>query len=489
MIVDRLSMILLEHPEAITDERACRAILEDLLQADAIRRNALWMAQVTGTVAQLRALPKSPPLAEALRQLGLRLEAATGLKQEIALWAVHVWGEALSRVERGFTSLAGRAKRPKNWVMAPFAVPMRQGSEEAEADFPWPAFREQGAVDNPFLEDECTAEERARRHLEFFGKSVTECLSGKGISPFRIERLVDLQRRLEISRDQAAEVFERVAATRPRARRRKNAELTVCPNGRGDYKTIEEALFHAVEGARIWVRPGVYREAVHLKCSVELIAEGARGDVVIWAEEDNCVTMAAQDARLCGFTLKTSGADMTTTVWVPDGELVLDDCLITSECGHGLVSIGAQSRPHAFLCAFTECKFIGAIVKNKARPDFVDCDFTRNRHYGMRIDSEADPVLEHCRLIENNGIGVVVIEQGRGSFTRCDFSRHAQQGLHTQSGGSPSLRCCTFSDNGHSGVTASQEGRGSLVKCLFIRNGAQRALNTWTESGGKLNSH
>ncbi len=487
MIVDRLSQILLEHPEVITEEKTCRAVLEDLLQADAIRRNALWMAQVTGIVAQLRALPRSASGEDSLK-LGLRLEAATGLKQEIALWAVHVWGEALARIAKGRTQAGGRAKRPKNWVIPPFEVAMVQGSDEAEADFPWPAIQGQGAVDNPFLEDECTAEERTRRHLEFFEKSVTECLSGKGISPFRIERLVDLQRRLEVSRDHAAEVFERVGAARPRARRKKNAELTVCANGRGDFKTIGEALINAVDGARVWVRPGVYREAIHLERSVELVAEGARDDVVIWAEEDNCVFMAARDARLCGFTLKTSGADMTTTVWVPEGELVLDDCLITSECGHGLVSIGAQSRPHAFLCAFTDCKSTGAIVTHKARPDFVDCYFTRNQLYGMQIDTEADPVLEHCLLIENNGIGVFVLEQGRGSFTRCDFSRHAQQGVHTQSGGNPSLWSCTLSDNGHSGMTASQDGRGTIVKCQFIRNGAQRALNTWTESGGKLNS-
>ena len=38
--------------------------------------------------------------------------------------------------------------------------------------------------------------------------------------------------------------------------------LVVCPKGRGQYKTLAEAVAHARAGMRLLIRPGVYRESV-----------------------------------------------------------------------------------------------------------------------------------------------------------------------------------------------------------------------------------
>ncbi|MBC6476157.1 MAG: hypothetical protein GDA48_27830 [Hormoscilla sp. GM102CHS1] len=46
--------------------------------------------------------------------------------------------------------------------------------------------------------------------------------------------------------------------------------------GRGDYKTIGQAIASVSPGTRILVRPGIYREGVTIDKPLEIIGDGAR---------------------------------------------------------------------------------------------------------------------------------------------------------------------------------------------------------------------
>jgi hypothetical protein len=486
MVAERLAQLVLRYPDALQDERACRANLEDLLQADPARRMALWSALVSGTVAKLRAPAADERDAATLVRLALELEAVSGLRQELALWAVQTWARALELVGQGGQGRT-RGRRPKNWVIAPFStekVNRPPDSVEPAVELPPPVELGEGPFFNPFVEPPRETNDRAARNQGFFKRAVEECFSGSGVNPFRLERLLDLQRRLEVDRETAAVVFEAVAREAKPRRGRKVAELVVSRTGHGDYTTIGEALANAKPGARVWVRPGLYEESLHLDRPVELIAEGARGDVRVLARDEHCVHMDTSFARVCGFSLGNHGAGAYAAVWAPAGQLALDDCEVTSGCGHGLAAVGPEARPGAFFCVFRNCRSAGAHASNHARPEFVDCVFMHNAGGGVTIERHAGPKLEHCLLLENHEFGASVSDDGYGLFSGCRFFQHEQEGLRTRSGGTPIVSRCVFQENRRCGAFAARGGLGTLSECVFLRNGATLTADLIGMHGG-----
>jgi len=480
MFAETLARIVLRHPDVLKDERTCRALLEDLLQADPVRRGALWTAHVNGAVAKLRQLGAGLRDAAVLRRLGLELEAISGLKQEHALWAVLTWARALELARHGGAGGPG-ARRPKNWVVAPFAArsTLQPRGADGASEAPPPVDLGAGPFGNPFVEPAAEAADHAAQHLGFLRRAIEECLWGTGgINPYRLERLVDLQRRLEVTREEAAEVFAAVADSPKPRRGRRGADLVVSRTGRGDYSTIGEALANAPDGARIWVRPGLYEESLYLDRQVELIAEGARGDVRVLANGEPCLRMETGLARVCGFTLENMGPESYAAVWAPAGQLVLDDCAVTSACGHGLAVVGPESRVDALHCVFTGSLYAGAHVSNHARPTFTDCVFQLNGGDGVRVERQAQPRLVGCLLLQNRDAGALVGNGGRGEFLRCRFLQHEYDGLRLEAGGDATLTGCVFQTNRRCGAYAKAGAQGALVGCRFIRNGATQAADT-----------
>src|SRR5207245_2520824 len=99
----------------------------------------------------------------------------------------------------------------------------------------------------------------------------------------------------------------------------------VSPGGRGDFRSITEALRSAEPGARIVVRPGVYREQLVVDRPVELVGEGDLNDVMLLAPSGPCLVVAGGDVSLGGLTLRSrSGDDLTATLNVSAGRLVLE---------------------------------------------------------------------------------------------------------------------------------------------------------------------
>ena len=487
MFAERLAQILLKHPDVLRDERTCRAVLEDLLQADPVRRGALWTAHVNGAVTKLRQLGEGLRDAPTLLLVGLELEAVSGLKQVHALWAVRTWGRALELARHGGANGAG-GRRPKNWVISPCCfekIKRPPDKVEPSDDLP-PVDLGVGPFENPFVEPPAEAAKQAELRRGFLRRAIEECFSGAGINPYRIERLVDLQRRIDVTRDEAAEVYAAVAAGPKPRRSRRGADLVVSRNGRGDYNTIGDALANAKDGARVWVRPGLYEESLLLDRPVELIAEGARSDVRVLSHGEPCLHLATDEARVCGFTLGNEGTGTYPAIWVPTGQLVLDDCAVTSGCGHGLAVVGAESRVDALHCVFTGSLYAGAHVSNHARPTFTDCVFQLNGGDGVRIVRQARPRLVGCLLLQNLDTGALVGNSGRGEFLRCQFLQHELDGLRLEADGEATLTGCVFQANGRCGAYAKPKGQGALVACRFIRNGATQVADTIIMKGSAL---
>lgn len=99
--------------------------------------------------------------------------------------------------------------------------------------------------------------------------------------------------------------------------------LVVDPLHRGDYPTISEAIKAAKPETRILVRSGLYLEGLIIDKPLEIIGEGAPGDVVVQAEGKDVLNFKTTMGRVVNLCLQQSGCGNYYGVDIAQGRLEL----------------------------------------------------------------------------------------------------------------------------------------------------------------------
>ncbi|MDQ3253551.1 MAG: pectinesterase family protein, partial [Acidobacteriota bacterium] len=90
------------------------------------------------------------------------------------------------------------------------------------------------------------------------------------------------------------------ASINPKAR----DTIIVSAAGDGEFLSIAEALRHASSGARVLVRPGLYRESISIKNQIEIVGDGALESIIIESTDASCLSMYADAATVRNLTLR-----------------------------------------------------------------------------------------------------------------------------------------------------------------------------------------
>lgn len=134
--------------------------------------------------------------------------------------------------------------------------------------------------------------------------------------------------------------------------------------------TIAEAFKAAQAGARILVQPGLYEEGLVLEKKLEIMGDGTSRDIVIESADSDCILMQVDYTLVRGLTLRglaALGNNKRFAADIPQGQLVLEDCDITSD---SLACVG--------------------------------------------IHGSADPITRRCQIHDGEQSGVFVYDDGKG---------------------------------------------------------------------------
>lgn len=242
--------------------------------------------------------------------------------------------------------------------------------------------------------------------------------------------------------------------------------LVVSAKGDGTHTTIGSAILAATPGARIMVRPGVYRESVVVDRNVEIVAEGSSDEVVV--ESTDKTTLAIQTAtcliRGLSFRLKTGGATQLACVDIPTGQSILEGCTFTSD-SLACVSIhGEGTDPTLRQCTVRDGAQSGIFVFERARGTIEDCEVTANGYSGIDIGQGAEPIIRNSRVYANKQCGVCVFDEARGVVENCEIHHNAISGVMIRQNGNPLFRACAIHDE-KAGVVVSINGAGVVQEC------------------------
>jgi Right handed beta helix region len=262
-----------------------------------------------------------------------------------------------------------------------------------------------------------------------------------------------------------------VAGAKPRQATPRSSSVTVVSAaGDGDYTSISETLKIAAPGARLLVRPGLYREGLVLDKPVEIIGEGNPREIIIANANASCVLMRTGEAKVRGLTLREEAGISNESqgffaVDIPQGRLTLEDCDITS---NSLSCIGIHNDltdPVIRRCRIHTGADSGVYVFDAARGTVEDCRIDNNSNVGVAITAGATLVVKRCAIHGGKDAGVVAWKGGGGSVEECEIFGNAKAGVGISEGGNLAVGNCRIYEGENSGVFVHDYGQGTLADC------------------------
>jgi F-box protein 11 len=246
--------------------------------------------------------------------------------------------------------------------------------------------------------------------------------------------------------------------------------VVVSADGKGQFRSLAEAIRAAEPHTQILVRPGVYKEGIVIDKPVEIIGNGELGEVVVESAEGPCVYMGTDHAVVQGLTLRGMASHSGRKFHAADisrGRLVLDGCDITNASA-ACVAIYGDANP-----VVKGCKIHGGpggiVVAEKASGLIESCDVYANEADGVTI-AGGDPVVRNCTIHDGSESGIIVYKNGKGTIESCRIYKNKKGGIGIGQGANPDVRNCTIYECEGSGVDVDQNSRGTVEDCDIYSN-------------------
>lgn len=249
--------------------------------------------------------------------------------------------------------------------------------------------------------------------------------------------------------------------------------VTVAQDGTGDYESINEAIRAVPPDTPIFIRPGVYREAVVIDRPVALIGEGPVSEIRIESTDADCITIQTSQAVIHGLTLRSSASFDSPgvyTVYCPRGRVLIEYCDIATDSLSAIAVHNAGTAPIIRGCNIHDSTQAGIFFYDGAEGIVEDCEIAGNGLAGIQIKSGANPVIRQNKIRQNKGSGVFVNDGGLGVIENNEITQNALAGISIATGGNPTVRQCSITNNRRYGVRVYDQGRGTIEDCTLAGN-------------------
>lgn len=309
----------------------------------------------------------------------------------------------------------------------------------------------------------------------------------------------------------------------------------IAPDGSGDFTSINNAIRHAPEGARLLVRPGIYTEGFVLDKRLDIVGDGALDEIVVRAATSSVIVSHADTGTIRNLTLRgqsraggahgdgffaidiTGGrvlieacdisSDSLSCIAIhnPQAEPVIRDCRIHHAVDSGIyafdgaggqiegcdifenaninIALAAGARTNVSRCHIHHGGDAGIVVWNKASCEVTECEIYLNAKTNVGISDEAACVLRACQIHEGGNTGVFVHRNGKALIEECDIYAHAESEVAIASRADVSLRESRIRESTLHGIFVADAGRVLIENCDVFNNSLSGAH---VDAGGLL---
>lgn len=244
---------------------------------------------------------------------------------------------------------------------------------------------------------------------------------------------------------------------------------------RGHFTTLTQALKISQAGDRILVRSGTYREAIVIDKPLEIIGDGALGEVVIESNEATTVKFQASMGRLSNLVLRQISAKQYFCIDILQGRLDIDGCDISSK-GFSGVSIRAGASPQLRRNKIHSCGQAGILIRENSSGTFEDNEIFGNLYSNLAVKGGANPTIRRNRIYESKQSGVYVYEQGLGLFEDNEVFGNGTFAALVEDGSNPVFRRNRLYESKKHGVKVNSHASGTFEDNEIFSNGRAGVL-------------
>jgi parallel beta-helix repeat protein len=250
--------------------------------------------------------------------------------------------------------------------------------------------------------------------------------------------------------------------------------FVVAANGGGDFRSIGDALQKIAPNSRLLIREGLYNESFVIDKPVEINGDGKMENIIIRSADSSCLLMQTRKAVVRGLTFQGRGKQNGRSffaVSIPTGELLLENCRITSDSLSGIAVFGAGASPLVKNCWIHDCADSGFYIFDSASPRIENCDVYQNANVSVAITMGANPALKSCRIFDGGNGGVVAWGNGSaGTIEDCRIYGHRLANVGVREYANPAFRRCAIFGGRDTGIFIHQNGYGGFEECDVYQN-------------------
>lgn len=182
-------------------------------------------------------------------------------------------------------------------------------------------------------------------------------------------------------------------------------------SGKGEYRTISDAVKAAQPGDRILVRPGTYRESIEIRKPIEVVGDGNRDQIILQATGGDAILCRVEGAKVANLTLRQAQPRSNSALVFYGGRLVVENCDCSNSTGMGF-RVASETDLTVRRSRIHDCKDYGIFLSTGAKATLVDNDIVNNRGSGVTIMTDAVAVVRSSRITGNQNAAIWVNEKG-----------------------------------------------------------------------------
>lgn len=289
--------------------------------------------------------------------------------------------------------------------------------------------------------------------------------------------------------EQAARTSPPVVSPAPSASPSARMSFVVALDGSGDFLSLTDAVRRVPANSLLLVRPGIYNEGLLIDKSLEIVGDGALGEIILRATTSSCLVMQTDAAIIRNLTLRgqsrAGGANDEGffAVDIAHGRPLFEACDISSDSLACVAIHNPTAAPLIRSCRIHHGVDSGVYAFDGAQGLIEACDISENSNIGIAITSGASTVILDCHVHHGADAGIVVWDKATSVIEGCDIYTNARTNVGISDAGDATLRRCRIHDGDNTGVFTHRDGRATLEACNIYRHAAPEVAVT---GGGEV---
>ncbi len=238
--------------------------------------------------------------------------------------------------------------------------------------------------------------------------------------------------------------------------------ITVGKNNE-DYKTIQEAIDNAKDGATIVVKPGIYGESLTI-IDKTLIIFGQTDDksekIRVQTKGADCIHFKNSDTHIINISFEQIGEGYNYAITIASGAPTIEKCEIV---GRSLdcVAIFNKADPIIRNNKIHNSKRAGILITDDAKGTIENNEIWNNAYAGIGVGTQADPIIIKNN-IHDNKVGVFIYDRAKGSIEENGIAANNYFGIVITAHSSPIVRNNKIYNGTKGGILISDNGTGII---------------------------